>query len=68
MALKSVKQFSQDNPAFSEAALRWQIFHADKNGLAKAGAIIRWNGRVYIDDERYVAHMRAESKRQQEPA
>ncbi len=39
--------------------VRSQIFHADKNGLAKSGAIIRNGRRVLIDPERYLDWLRA---------
>ena len=51
--LHTIKQFSKDHPAFPEGGLRWRIFHADKNGLANSGAIIRNGRRVLIDEEKF---------------
>lgn len=59
----TVRQFSQRNPAFSEAALRNLIFKADGrhctkgvipgNGLIEAGAIIRIGRKVLVDEARF---------------
>ena len=51
--LLTVQQFADENPAFSESGLRWQIFNETKNGLKKAGAIIRIGRKVLIDSDRY---------------
>lgn len=63
----TVRQFSERNPAFSEAALRNLIFKADAghstkgeipgNGLLQAGAIIRIGRKVLLDEERFFAWM-----------
>lgn len=37
----------------SVAAVRWEVFRADENGLSKAGAVIRQGRRVYICVPRY---------------
>ena len=51
--LKTVPQFSEDNPAFPVGGLRWQIFNEDTNGLKEAGAIVRVGRKVLIDVDRY---------------
>jgi len=51
--LATVKQFAFENPAFSEASLRWLLFKSDENGLAKSGAILRNGRRVLIDAEKF---------------
>lgn len=61
----TVRQFSERNPAFSEAALRNLIFKADPrkssrgeipgNGLIEAGAIIRLGRKVLIDEAAFFA-------------
>jgi len=51
--LFTVKQFSEQNPAFSIGGLRWQIFNEKNNGLYEAGAIIRMGRKVLIDSDRY---------------
>lgn len=48
--LKTVSQFAGQTP-FTEAQLRWWIFHADSNGLAEAGAVVRIGRRVYLDTD-----------------
>lgn len=55
ITLYTIRQFSQAQPALSEASIRWQVFKAADNGLEKAGAIRRAGRRVYIVAERYLA-------------
>lgn len=55
ITLYTIRQFSQAQPALSEASIRWQVFNAQKNGLEKAGAVRRAGRRVYIVAERYLA-------------
>lgn len=52
--LKSVSAFAEGTP-FSESQLRWWIFQAGSNGLAKQQAIVRIGRRVYIDTDRFDA-------------
>lgn len=59
--LKTVSQFAGQTP-FSEAQLRWWIFHAESNGLAEAQAVVRIGRRVYLDTDgfdRWVAQQNA---------
>ena len=51
----SIKQFSEQEPAFSEASLRHYIFHGDKNGLNASGAISRLGTKVVINVEKFMA-------------
>lgn len=51
--LSTVKQFHERHPAFPEGGLRHRIFHAESNGLAESGAIVRNGRRVLIDEERF---------------
>ena len=51
--LSTVKQFHKRHPAFPEGGLRHRIFHAESNGLAESGAIVRNGRRVLIDEERF---------------
>ena len=57
--LKSPKRFAEDNPDWSEGAIRWAIFNEDKNGLKETGAIVRFGTgkrkRVFIDENRFYA-------------
>ena len=58
--LKTVEQFSNDNPAFTQAAIRNLIFKAEPrrttkgvipgNGLIECGAIKRIGRKVLIDE------------------
>jgi len=50
-SLLTVRQFSQKYPAFPEGGLRYQIFHAGQNGLAKA--LRRIGRKVLIDESAY---------------
>jgi len=52
--LKTVAQFADATP-FTEHQLRWWIFQAENNGLAKSGAIVRISRRVYIDTAQFDA-------------
>jgi len=45
--LRTIKQLAQENPAFTEASLRWLVFNARQNGLD--AAIVRVGRRVLID-------------------
>jgi hypothetical protein len=45
--LRTIKQLAQENPAFTEASLRWLVFNARQNGLDTA--IVRIGRRVLID-------------------
>jgi hypothetical protein len=56
----SIKQMSEQEPAFTEASLRHYIFHADKNGLTKAGAISRLGKKVVINVEKFKAWIEAQ--------
>ena len=51
--LMTVPQFSEKHPVFPIGGLRYRIFLAEENGLAKSGAIIRKGRRVYIDESKF---------------
>jgi hypothetical protein len=55
----TVKQFCQRHPAFKEGGLRYEIFHAETNGLKKSGAIVRNGRKVLIVEPRYFARLEA---------
>ena len=57
-SLLTVKQFSGRHRAFPEGGLRHRIFHADTNGLAESGAIVRNGRRVLIDEEKFFYWLR----------
>lgn len=50
---KSIKQVAASGSGFSEAGLRWLVFNAKSNGLAKA--IIRIGRKVLIDVDAFTA-------------
>jgi hypothetical protein len=56
--LLTVKQFAQKHPAFPEGGLRHRIFHANSNGLAESGALVRNLKRVYLDEAKFFAWIR----------
>lgn len=68
--LKTVKQFSADNRAFPEGAMRALIFKAEPrqstkgeipgNGLIESGALVRLGRRVLIDEEKFFAWVRSQ--------
>jgi hypothetical protein len=60
--LFTVRQFAENNPAFSEASLRWQIFNADKNGLEKSGVILRNGRRILIDGDKYFSWLQSQQR------
>jgi len=46
--LKTVAEFANAHPTFSQGSLRWLIFNADTNGFSKV--IRRVGGRVLLDE------------------
>lgn len=63
--LRTVRAKAAAGP-FSEGQLRWYIFNEKDNGLAAAGAIVRVQSRVYIDEDRFDAWI--DSQNQQRTA
>jgi hypothetical protein len=61
--LKTVEQFSNDNPAFTQSAIRNLIFKAESrhtskgkiqgNGLIESGALKRLGRKVLIDEGKF---------------
>lgn len=51
--LSTVKQFCSKYPAFPEGGIRHRIFHANSNGMKKAGVIVRNGRRVLINEEKF---------------
>lgn len=60
--LRTVAQFSDENPAITQSALRWQIFNAKENGLEASGAIVRNGRRIYIETELYTKWLASQSQ------
>ncbi|MEW8253848.1 MAG: hypothetical protein AB2747_05820 [Candidatus Thiodiazotropha taylori] len=50
---RTIKQFVNENQAFSEGGLRWEIFNEATNGLRESGAILRNGRKVLIHVPRY---------------
>jgi hypothetical protein len=55
----TVKQLALQQPAFKESSLRWALFNAEYNGLAKSGAVVRVGRKVLIDPARFMAWLRS---------
>lgn len=55
--LLTVRQLAQQQPALTEGGIRWDIFNAKTNGLAKSGAILRRGRRITLDPAKYLAWM-----------
>jgi hypothetical protein len=53
--LSTVNQFSDKHRAFTKGGLRSLIFNEHKNGLAKAGAVIRVGRKVVLDETKFFA-------------
>ena len=51
--LLTIRQMTEKHPAFPEGGLRHRIFHANSNGMADAGVIVRNGRRVLIDEEKF---------------
>lgn len=51
--LRRVRQFCEENPAFTEGGMRWLIHNAANNGLDTHRAIVRIGGAVYIDRQAF---------------
>jgi hypothetical protein len=57
------KQFSKNNPAWSEQSLRWLRFNQETNGLAGAGVFIEQGRRVLLDKPAFFSWVRQGRKR-----
>ena len=58
----TVKQFCEQNPAFTEGGLRFQIFNEKTNGLAKSGAIVRLGRKILIKPELFFTWLEAQQE------
>ena len=50
----TVKQLAEQQPGLTEGGIRWDLFNRDKNGLVKAGAILRRGRKILIDPALYM--------------
>ena len=51
--LLTVKQFAEKHPAFSEASLRYHIFHEEQNGMSDA--LVRIGRKILIKEAAFFA-------------
>jgi hypothetical protein len=51
--LRTVKQFCQHHPAFTEGGIRWLLFNRELNGLQKA--VVKIGRRLLIDEDAFFA-------------
>lgn len=56
--LHTVRSLSEKHAALNEGGIRWDIFHANTNGLAESGALIRKGRKVILDEARYLECLR----------
>jgi hypothetical protein len=49
--LRTVRQFCQENPAFTIGSIRWLLFHRQTNGLEHA--VIKIGRRLLIDEDKF---------------
>jgi hypothetical protein len=61
IGIKSLKRFCDDT-GIAEGSLRWMLFNEEKYGLERAGAVIRFHRRIFIDVERFLEHLRHSSR------
>ena len=56
----TISEFQRQYPniARNEDSIRWKIRHRDQNGLSRAGAVVKRQGRWYIHAGRFAAWMR----------
>ena len=54
MNITTIKKISEKHDGLTESAVRFDIFNAERNGLAESGAIVRKGRRIYLIEERYL--------------
>lgn len=52
---KRVAHFCRDNPSFTEGQVRFWIYNAQNNGLAKFNAVHHVGRSVFVDEDRIFA-------------
>ena len=57
--LHTVRQFCQENPAFTPGSLRWLLFHRQTNGLERA--VIKIGRRILIDTDKFFEWLDAQN-------
>lgn len=61
MKLTTVNKLIAEHPVFTQGGLRWDIFHADTNGLTAKGCLLRKGRRIYIIEDLYFEWLREQS-------
>ncbi|HKQ22887.1 MAG TPA: hypothetical protein VJT81_00410 [Burkholderiales bacterium] len=56
------RQFAEQNPAWTQASLRWLRFNQGTNGLQQAGAFVEIGRRVLLDKPAFFRWLRAQRK------
>lgn len=56
--LLTVQQFCERHKWARAGGIRHMIFHADKNGLADSGALVRFGRKLLLDEVALIAWMR----------
>lgn len=51
--LKRVPQFLRERPEFTPGQVRWWIFHAKANGMARLDVVVRIGRAVWIDADAF---------------
>lgn len=60
--LKSIKNFTKDNPSFTEGGMRSLIFNEETNGLKDSGAILRIGRKILIDEPKFYNWIKAQNE------
>lgn len=58
----TIPQFARRHAAFGNGSLRWLVYNAEKNGLAKSGAIIRIGRKVLIDEALFLKWVKSQNQ------
>ncbi len=61
-ALKTVKQFAEQHPAFTEGALRNLIFNARFNGMEEYKVISRVGAKILINEDNFAIWLASNPK------
>lgn len=61
--LRTIDQFCQEHPWSTPGGIRFQVFHAEENGLSESGAIVRIGRRVLINVPKYFGWVESKQKK-----
>lgn len=51
--IKTIHQFSEEEPAFTEGSLRWLIFNEEKNGAKEAEVFPKLGRRRFVNKPKF---------------